>query len=187
VKPGPVCSAPDFGAGIQVPVERFIRRGRTDARHRNTQILQHWARRRVSRERWQGRRQVPRSEPPAADDDRGKNWTASRYPAGVLPVRRQADHHRRVLGRPIAPGMGAQSMGKSFGTCRARHGIFRAPRRASCAPRSANSCGLRSSPRRRSLASTNPGPIASSHCSSCSRTRDDRTMARRRGPIAGSW
>ena len=30
------------------------------------------------------------------------------YPAGVLPVRRQADHHRIVLGRPIPPGMGAR-------------------------------------------------------------------------------
>jgi hypothetical protein len=125
VKPGPVCPAPDFSAGIQVSLERFIRRGRTDARHRNTQILQHRASRRVSRQRWQGRRQVTRSEPPAADDDRGKNWTASRYPAGVLPVGRQADHRRRVLGRAIAPGMGAQSMGKSFGACRGRHGIFR--------------------------------------------------------------
>ena len=35
----PVCSAPDFGARIQVPLERLIRRGRTDARRRNHQTF----------------------------------------------------------------------------------------------------------------------------------------------------
>ena len=88
--------------------------------------------------------------------------------------------------RPIPEGLGARN--------RTRHGcaiygqILRCMsrsarnlstrRRASCRSRSVNSCGLRSSPRRQSSASTNPGPIASSHCSSCIGIRDERTTAR---------
>ena len=74
--------------------------------------------------------------------------------------------------RPI-PEPGTGSTAPDFGT-----ESFDADGAASRRSRSANSCGLRSSPRRRSSASTNRGPIASSHCSSCSGIRDDRTTAR---------